>query len=113
LSVLELFSCRNVLQLETLMKILLTGATGYIGKRMLPVLVEEGHEVVCLVRDPNRFNPPKSLSAKVTVIKADLLDSKSLKDIPLDIEAAYYLVHSMTHNKDYQELEKKSAINFP
>jgi uncharacterized protein YbjT (DUF2867 family) len=100
------------LQLETLMKILLTGATGYIGKRMLPVLVEEGHEVVCLVRDPNRFNPPKSLSAKVTIIKADLLDSKSLKDIPLDIDAAYYLVHSMTHNKDYQELEKKSAINF-
>ena len=37
------------------MKILLTGATGYIGKRLLPVLIEQGHEVVCCVRDKNRF----------------------------------------------------------
>ena len=37
------------------MKILLTGATGYIGKRLLPVLIENGHEVVCCVRDKKRF----------------------------------------------------------
>ena len=38
------------------MKILLTGATGYIDKRLLPVLIEQGHEVVCCVRDKNRFH---------------------------------------------------------
>ncbi len=43
------------------MKILLTGATGYIGKRLLPLLIEEGHEVVCCVRDLDRFHPPKIL----------------------------------------------------
>ncbi len=46
------------------MKILLTGATGYIGKRLLPVLIEAGHHVVCCVRDLNRFNPPESLKKK-------------------------------------------------
>ena len=40
------------------MKILLTGATGYIGKRLIPVLVEAGHHVVCAVRDKKRFYPP-------------------------------------------------------
>ena len=39
------------------MKILLTGATGYIGQRLLPVLVNQGHYVVCCVRDKQRFNP--------------------------------------------------------
>ena len=43
------------------MNILLTGATGYIGKRLLPVLVQQGHHVICCVRDTNRFNPPSSL----------------------------------------------------
>ena len=47
------------------MKILLTGATGYIGKRILPVLVSKGYDVVCCVRDKSRFNPPKSLKEKI------------------------------------------------
>lgn len=41
------------------MKILLTGVTGYIAQRLLPVLLENGHEVVCCVRDKNRFNSKK------------------------------------------------------
>ena len=56
------------------MKILLTGATGYIGKRLLPVLIEAGHEVVCCVRDSKRFNPPKSIKQKLSVIEIDFLD---------------------------------------
>lgn len=94
------------------MKILLTGSTGYIGKRLLPVLIESGYEVICCVRDPNRFNPPKSLREKITVLKLDLLDKKSLKNIPKDIDGAYYLVHSMSASSDYQTLEEISAINF-
>ena len=77
------------------MKILLTGSTGYIGKRLLPVLVEAGHDVVCCVRDEKRFNPPASIREKISVIEADLLNENSLKNIPKDIDGAYYLVHSM------------------
>ena len=94
------------------MKILLTGATGYIGKRLLPVLVELGHEVICCVRDEKRFNPPDSLKQNISILKLDLLDEKSLENIPSDIDAAYYLVHSMSSSDDYDSLEALSAINF-
>jgi uncharacterized protein YbjT (DUF2867 family) len=94
------------------MKILLTGASGYIGKRLLPVLVESGHDVICSVRDAKRFNPPESLKSKIHVIEADLLDMASLAHIPLDIDGAFYLVHSMSASEDYQALELESARNF-
>ena len=93
------------------MKILLTGATGYIGKRLLPVLVENGHEVVCCVRDLNRFNIPQSLKLKVSAIEVDLSNLTSLSKIPQDIEAGYYLVHSMA-KKDYLKTELDCAVNF-
>ena len=94
------------------MKILLTGATGYIGKRLLPLLVEEGHDVVCCVRDIDRFNPPSSIRSKISIIQVDLLDKISLNNIPEDIDGAFYLVHSMSASSDYQSLEQESAINF-
>lgn len=94
------------------MKILLSGSTGYIGKRLLPVLVEAGYEVICCVRDVSRFNPPESIKQNISVIEIDLLDEKSLDRIPDDIDGAYYLVHSMSSSKEYKSLEKTSAINF-
>tara|TARA_B110000285_G_scaffold179506_1_gene202175 strand:- start:48 stop:1490 length:1443 start_codon:yes stop_codon:yes gene_type:complete len=94
------------------MKILLTGSTGYIGKRLLPTLIEAGHHVVCCVRDTKRFNPPKSLRDNISVIKLDLLDQSSLEHIPKDIDGAYYLVHSMSSSGDYKSMEETSAINF-
>lgn len=94
------------------MKILLTGATGYIGKRILPLLVEKGYHVVCCVRDIKRFNPPDSLKKNISVIKLDLLDKSTLDNIPEDIDGAYYLVHSMSTSADYKSLEEESAINF-
>ncbi|NNF22958.1 MAG: SDR family oxidoreductase [Saprospiraceae bacterium] len=94
------------------MKILLTGATGYIGKRILPLLVNKGYHVVCCVRDQSRFNPPQSLVKNISVIEIDLLDANSLSKIPDDIDVAYYLVHSMSSSDDYKILEQKSAINF-
>ena len=48
------------------MKILLTGATGYIGKRLLPVLIKNGHHVVCCTRDIERFNPPENLKGNIS-----------------------------------------------
>jgi uncharacterized protein YbjT (DUF2867 family) len=94
------------------MKVLLTGSTGYIGKRLLPVLVEAGHEVICCVRDVKRFNPPESIKQQISIIEIDLLDEISLNKIPQDIDCAYYLVHSMSSSNDYENLEEISAINF-
>jgi uncharacterized protein YbjT (DUF2867 family) len=53
------------------MKILLTGATGYIGKRLLPLLIEQGHHVVCCTRDKNRFYTPQEFEKNITVIEVD------------------------------------------
>ena len=94
------------------MKILLTGATGYIGKRILPILVNKGYHVICCVRDKSRFNPPKYLRLNITTIEVDLLHISSLSNIPSDIDVAYYLVHSMSSSKHYNLLEQQSAINF-
>lgn len=94
------------------MKILLTGANGYIGKRLLPTLVNKGYEVICCVRDKNRFNPPKSLLHSIQVVEVDFLDLLSLTKIPKDIDGAYYLMHSMTSSANYEKLEMVSARNF-
>ena len=55
------------------MKILLTGATGYIAKRLLPVLLENGHKVVCCVRDTNRFDASRFNGDNITVVEVDFL----------------------------------------
>ena len=94
------------------MRILLTGATGYIGKRLLPVLLKDGHDVICCVRDRNRFNPPQTFSDRVTTIEIDMLKTDSLHRIPKNIDAAYYLIHSMSSSKEYAKLELQSASNF-
>lgn len=95
------------------MKILLTGVTGYIAQRILPVLLENGHEVVCCVRDKNRFNKKNYLNADLTVIEADFLDEKTLAEIPEDIDVAYYLIHSMsTQSGDFEDMEEVCATNF-
>jgi uncharacterized protein YbjT (DUF2867 family) len=99
------------------MKILLTGATGYIGQRLLPLLAEAGHDIVCLVRDPRRFSLPETLpealAARVSTAQGDLLKPDSLAEIPTDIDAAYYLVHSMSGgNDDFFQQEQQSARNF-
>ena len=94
------------------MKILLTGATGYIGKRLLPLLVAEGHDIVCCVRDKNRFYVPEELKKNVDIIEVDFLEEDTLDHIPTDIEVAYYLIHSMSSSADYENLEQISAENF-
>lgn len=94
------------------MKVLLTGATGYIGKRLLPVLVDMGYNVVCCVRDKNKFHPEESVKDRIEVVEVDLTQKETLKNIPQDIDFAYYLVHSMSTSKNYDELERISANNF-
>ncbi len=98
------------------MKILLTGSTGYIGRRLLPVLVEAGHQVVCLVRDQRRFDW-EDFSAdflkNISVIEVDLTEASTFSAVPSDIDAAYYLVHSMSTSRlDFTRMEADSAQNF-
>ena len=98
------------------MKILLTGSTGYIGRRLLPVLVEAGHHVVCLVRDQRRFDWDdfsEDFLKQVSVVEVDLNDADSFKELPADIDVAFYLVHSMSSsNENFTDLEARSAQNF-
>ncbi len=94
------------------MKVLLAGANGYIGTRLIPVLLEKGHTVVCLVRDKRRFHEQNDYSERVTLLTGDLLKEESIESIPLDIDAAYYLVHSMAQADDFTMLEELSAHNF-
>ncbi|SHN20030.1 Uncharacterized conserved protein YbjT, contains NAD(P)-binding and DUF2867 domains [Cyclobacterium lianum] len=95
------------------MKILLTGATGYIAQRLLPALLQDGHEVVCAVRDKNRFNSDRFPSKNLSLAEVDFLDSDSLKNIPDDIDLAYYLIHSMsTQRGNFEEMEATCATNF-
>lgn len=93
------------------MKILLTGANGYIGKRLLPVLLEEGHEVICMVRNKERFEFNYVFSNKLNTIEVDLLNTNGIV-LPVNIDVAYYLVHSMSTSGDFTKLENLSAVNF-
>jgi uncharacterized protein YbjT (DUF2867 family) len=95
------------------MKILLTGASGYIGKRLLPVLVEQGHEIICCVRDKQRFGNGKAFGANVTVFEVDFLENIDVSKAPVDFDVAYYLIHSMSSSvNNFEDLEAKSAENF-
>jgi len=95
------------------MRILLTGSTGYIAQRLLPVLLGNGHEVICCVRDRARFDSEKYSSVSLSVLEVDFLKAETLQNIPVDIDAAYYLIHSMSASTgDFEKMEEISAINF-
>ncbi len=93
------------------MRILITGANGYIGTRLLLLLLEKGHHVIAAVRNPQRLK--LSPDASVEVIECDLLDAETLKNIPTDIDCAYYLVHAMSDDPElFAHKDRLSALNF-
>jgi uncharacterized protein YbjT (DUF2867 family) len=94
------------------MRILLTGASGYIGSRLLPFLIEAGHEVFALVRPGKKLPFSSQFADRVTLLEGDLLDRASLP-VLRNLDAAYYLVHSMADDpKHFKELEEKSCDHF-
>ena len=94
------------------MKILLTGTTGYIAKRLALQLLKSNHELVCCVRDMERIPDEIEEHPQCTFIKVDFLKPE-FAEIPNDIEAGYYLIHSMsTDEDDFEDLERQCAKNF-
>jgi uncharacterized protein YbjT (DUF2867 family) len=95
------------------MKILLTGASGYIGKRLVRRLIEKKYEVICAVRDLDRISLPESIINKVTFLEIDFLCPSDLEALPKDIDGAFYLIHSMSESiKNFSDLEALAAQNF-
>jgi uncharacterized protein YbjT (DUF2867 family) len=95
------------------MKILVTGATGYIGKRLIPLLLNEGHTVVCAVRDKERALKSFINHKNAIIAEADFLKPRTLNQLPKDIDVAYYLIHSMSNSStEFHSLEEMCAQNF-
>jgi uncharacterized protein YbjT (DUF2867 family) len=89
--------------------IVLTGATGYVGGQLLPRLLEAGHEVRCLVRDPSRADLPRGAH----VVQGDVLEGTGLAEAMEGADVAYYLVHSMGgSDDDFAERDRRGAANF-
>ncbi|MCK5322538.1 MAG: SDR family oxidoreductase [Desulfobulbaceae bacterium] len=93
------------------MKILVTGATGYIGGRLVPLLLGHGYDVRILVRDPNRISG-RNWAKQVEVVTGDLTDLDTLRPALKDIDIAFYLVHSMNAGTDHVRQDRLSAENF-
>ena len=94
------------------MKVLVTGATGYIGGRLVPRLVDSGIEVRCMTRDPGRLSLDPWRD-QVEVTAADAMDPESLDRALEGCDAAYYLIHAMAKSgASFAEIDRKAAQNF-
>ena len=94
------------------MKILLTGATGYIGKRLLPVLLQQGHEVICSVRERSRFVNPMP-EYPVELFEVDFVEPVDMTQAPTDFDVAFFLIHSLGVSiGDFSDLEARIAHHF-
>ncbi|PKP01186.1 MAG: DUF2867 domain-containing protein [Bacteroidetes bacterium HGW-Bacteroidetes-9] len=95
------------------MKVLLTGSTGYIGKRLLHQLLDDGHEVVCLVRNLERLMDAEQTLTGFSGIEADLLNPVPETYHSIEIDVAFFLIHSMsTSIREFMKEEARSAQNF-
>jgi uncharacterized protein YbjT (DUF2867 family) len=94
--------------------VLVTGANGYIGLRLTQALLEAGHEITAVIRDRRRF-PWSNFGdneSRLHIVEADFLDAATLRNLPQDMDAAYYLIHSMGSGGDFARKEEQCAGNF-
>lgn len=92
-------------------QVLVSGASGYIGGRLVPELLAAGHEVRCLARTPSKLDDQVWRDA-VDVAKGDVTDRSSLDEALEGVEAAYFLVHSMGGKAEFDEEDRKAAAMF-
>ena len=90
--------------------ILLTGATGYVGGRLLKRLEADGRPVRCLARAPEFLQP--KVGPMSEVVAGDVLDPASLEHALRGVDTAYYLIHSMGASTDFEKLDRQAAANF-
>ncbi len=95
------------------MNILLTGANGYIGKRLLPVLIEQGHVIYCCLRDISRFDKSIYPEQQIKLIEVDFLNDNPHDLLPEEIDIAYFLIHAMSSSvSNFESKETFAAENF-
>jgi uncharacterized protein YbjT (DUF2867 family) len=90
--------------------VLVTGATGYVGGRLIRCLDREKYRVRCLARKPEYVRD--KAGEGVEVVAGDALDKNSLVNALRDVDTAYYLIHSMGSSGDFEELDRRAARNF-
>ncbi len=90
------------------MRVLVLGATGYVGGRLVPLLLEAGHEVRCLARDPGKLGGA-SWAPKVEIVEGDLLSAEALDEAFEDIDVVFHLVHSMAGGTDFARHDRQIA----
>lgn len=91
--------------------ILITGATGYIGGRLVPRLLRKGYRVRVMVRDPNRLQGRPWLE-QVEVVRADVFQPNTLNTAMQGVWAAYYLIHTMSDHQDFAQRDLVASRNF-
>ncbi|MFF7051257.1 SDR family oxidoreductase [Streptomyces griseorubiginosus] len=90
---------------------LVTGATGYIGGRLVPELLDAGYRVRCLARSPGRLRDHPWIN-RAEVVRGDVTDPESVARALDGVEVAYYLVHGMGSGKDFEETDRRAARIF-
>jgi len=95
---------------KTQFLVLLTGATGYIGGRLVPVLEQMGCQIRCLARRPEYLKP--RVAPGTEVVEGNVLDMSSLRAAMDGVDTAYYLVHSMGSSGAFEEEDRVAARNF-
>ncbi len=93
----------------TPLRVLVTGGSGYVGGRLVPALLERGHRVRCVVRNPRKLDPA-TWSEQIEVVQADIADD--LREAMAGIEVAVFLVHSIGEGNDWVARERAIAENF-
>jgi uncharacterized protein YbjT (DUF2867 family) len=90
--------------------ILLTGATGYVGSRLLKVLEGQNRKIRCMVRHPEYLK--MHVGAQTEVVAGDVFNKQSLLEALQGVDVAYYLIHSMGSKHDFEKLDREGAKNF-